>query len=622
MSETISIGEDGFYHPKNEAEIIALIQQARAQGQQVRVRGSAHSVAAAVFTSNFQKGMAQASGFNLMLDQMRKVTFLEGSATEDSILVAVEAGCNLGQDPHDPSATSTWRNSLFAQIHEKGWAFPDTGGIIHQTAAGFISTGSAGGSVKYSVGDAIEAIRFIDGTGQVQVASRTENPDLLAAAGVSLGLLGIITQVTFRCVKRFSIRGSEVTSSVQDCEIDLFGPGGNGKPSLQQFFEQTEYTRLLWWPQKGVEKMVVWKGERIPFDSSMERKPYVEIGKRFDNPLLTLLTQVIGQAGASAFYTLVGTWPQWVHALLANEQIRLAFEDLCKKEHAASQHLVQKLLEKPTVFSQATTQVPEIAKILSDNATSSAGGLKLPSAESGLLDLIAHLLQWIGKLYEEAHGGIIGDLLNKLLAEIAEAFITWVINLFIQDGTQQFQDYWYDALPMDNQISDVLMPTEFTELWIPLSRTQEVMRALKQFYEQGGMAATGTFSCEIYAAKGSDFWLSASYGEPVVRVDVFWFAYNLKDPSLAFYPQYWKLLAPYDFRPHWAKYMPDPSSSTGLAYRQALYPKWNDFQQLRARMDPDQLFVTDYWRWHLGIPAAQQATRSQAPGATAVPKAG
>ncbi|OJH42504.1 D-arabinono-1,4-lactone oxidase [Cystobacter ferrugineus] len=605
MSDVIAIGQDGFYHPLNEQQIIAIIQEARARGQQVRVRGSGHSVAAAVYTSNFQKGMARSSGFNLMLDQMRAVTFHEETATEDSMLVTAEAGCNLGQDPHDPSATSTWANSLFAQINDKGWAFPDTGGIIHQTVAGFISTGSAGGSLTDSVGDAIHAIRFIDGTGQVRYASRETNPELFRAAGVSLGLLGIITAVTFRCVRRFAIQGTEVTTSVQDCAIDLFGPGGNGKPSLQQFLEQTEYARLLWWPQQGVEKMVVWQGKRIPYDPNMKVEPYVEIGRRFDNdPLLTLLTQVLGQAAGSAFYTLVGTWPQWVHALMGNREIRLAFQDFCKKEVGKSTRLLQHLFDRPTLLAHAITHVPEVAEHSSDNGT--PGGplsVTLPADPSKLLELVGSLLAWLGKLYDEGEK-LFGNELDKLLGELSEAFICWIIDKFVQDGTQTFQDYWYATLPMDNQISDVRMPTEFTELWVPLSRTQEVMQVLRKHYEEGGMAATGTYSCEIYSAKQSEYWLSPSYGEPVVRIDIFWFAYNLKDPSLSYYPQFWKLLAPYDFRPHWAKYLPDADSATGVGYLRALYPKWQEFMQLREQMDPGQLFVTDYWRWHLDIAEA------------------
>jgi hypothetical protein len=52
------------------------------------------------------------------------------------------------------------------------------------------------------------------------------------------------------------------------------------------------------------------------------------------------------------------------------------------------------------------------------------------------------------------------------------------------------------------------------------------------------------------------------------------------------------------YRFHWGKYLADDSAS----YLKRLYPKWDDFMRLRAELDPDQVFVSAYWRKHLGIP--------------------
>ncbi|HYO65572.1 MAG TPA: D-arabinono-1,4-lactone oxidase, partial [Archangium sp.] len=135
-----------------------------------------------------------------------------------------------------------------------------------------------------------------------------------------------------------------------------------------------------------------------------------------------------------------------------------------------------------------------------------------------------------------------------------------------------------------------------------LEKTQEVMNKLRDFYEKGGFKATGSFSCEIYAAKDNDLWLSPAYKQKVVRVDVFWFhdVFRSEDELKAFYQQYWELLREYNFRPHWAKYL--PAGDMGPAYLAQRYPMWNQFLELRAKMDPKQLFVTDYWRNALGIP--------------------
>jgi len=151
-------------------------------------------------------------------------------------------------------------------------------------------------------------------------------------------------------------------------------------------------------------------------------------------------------------------------------------------------------------------------------------------------------------------------------------------------------------LPMDNRVDDKLVPTDFTEIWIPLSQTAEVMRRLRTFYKQKGYAATGSYSCELYAAKRSDFWMSPSYGDDVFRVDVFWFGYNESDPAVSYYPQFWKLLQDLPCRFHWGKYMP-----VNPQYLKKQYPQWEAFMALRAKHDPNQIFVTDYWRQRLGI---------------------
>ena len=47
----IPSGEDGYYHPSNEAEICELVKHAADNGLRVRVRGSSHSVPPAIYTS-------------------------------------------------------------------------------------------------------------------------------------------------------------------------------------------------------------------------------------------------------------------------------------------------------------------------------------------------------------------------------------------------------------------------------------------------------------------------------------------------------------------------------------------------------------------------------------------
>jgi hypothetical protein len=129
------------------------------------------------------------------------------------------------------------------------------------------------------------------------------------------------------------------------------------------------------------------------------------------------------------------------------------------------------------------------------------------------------------------------------------------------------------------------------------------MRALRDFWSAGGLDATGTFATEIYAAPANPFTLSAAHGTPVLRIDPFVFWRKDATPELDFFPGYWELLKQFDARLHWGKTLSAPGSSTGVAYRrdQCGAAAWDAWKAQRAAWDPDELFVSAYWRAHLGL---------------------
>lgn len=180
--------------------------------------------------------------------------------------------------------------------------------------------------------------------------------------------------------------------------------------------------------------------------------------------------------------------------------------------------------------------------------------------------------------------------------------------VFVGDGVKTFWDYWYSGLPMDNQMGDKIMPVWFTELWIPIEQSQSVLNTMKTYYEgETGCERTGKFTVEIYAAKKSPFWLSPAYGNDVIRIDIFWFANNAggdRAAPITYYQQFWDLLRPYKFRPHWAKYFPDPVATPEWSgYLESVYDKdkWARWRNLRAQNDPGMIFLNDYWRSRLEI---------------------
>ena len=193
----------------------------------------------------------------------------------------------------------------------------------------------------------------------------------------------------------------------------------------------------------------------------------------------------------------------------------------------------------------------------------------------------------------------LGRLINERL--LAPLYLA-LANAFLPTGkksVQEFREVWNDGLPMDNRVSYDWTPIVFSEMWIPLDKTHAVMRALREHYRNHGVSTVGTWAIELYAAPRSDFWLSPAYEQDVIKFDALWFEKNPGDPARDFYPQFWKILMTFGCRFHWAKHLPvDPE------YMRAQYARWDDFMKLRDELDPNQTFVTDYWRERMGIPPA------------------
>jgi hypothetical protein len=182
---------------------------------------------------------------------------------------------------------------------------------------------------------------------------------------------------------------------------------------------------------------------------------------------------------------------------------------------------------------------------------------------------------------------------------------------------QSFRDWAWRGLPMDNQANDVLVPTEFTELWVPLARTGLAVRLLNHYLTEPGddreaYRRTGLYAWELYAAKPTRFWMGASHTtgddewkDGVLRIDVYWFGANRGDPATTFYPPLWELFRDngIPFRLHWGKFQPvyERGDRHWVDFFATHYPRWDDFLQLRARRDPNNIFLTSYWRDRFGL---------------------
>lgn len=626
---TLQRSSDGCHHPATESELCELIALARKTGKQLRVMGSTHSVWKAIVTDHFAGAATPENEVTVVLDRYTKVfEAKDDPKSPGNKLVEVQAGCHVGlsptrpvqariiERPHDsdirqpsPWHEGSWEASLTSTLHHRdGLALPDLGGISHQTIAGFISTGSAGGTVKWSVHEAIVALRVIDGEGNVKELTRDstgEDGEWFRSAGIGLGLCGVISTVTFRCIPTFDISGSEtISATMQSDDLDFYSNRkGSGLPTLEQFLVETDYCRLMWWPQKDFDRLVVWQAQREPFDPKRELKPYHEIAH----------FPVLSQVAASVVYTVLGHLDEPEAAV---EHLRFLRKSVTTVDVKGVGDWLRKWFAPPVDPSFPTEPqklFPWITALIEQLRGERHGPVTLGAAWILVVEFLVtatdDVLAFALKL------PILRELFKRLGTLVPEHIDT-VLGLFVSTGTngapatQTFCDRGFMGLPMDNQMDDLLMPTWFTEIWVPFTpgdgRVEQTIALLRKHFDAdgtaaGAYAATGAFSFELYVGKRDDtFYLSAATGTHVFRVDVFWFGKNAGDPVTGFYRQFWDLLEPLGYRLHWGKFLPTPDQNDPGKLTKS-YPSWDKWKQTRARVDPGNVFLTKYWKQHLGL---------------------
>ncbi len=165
--------------PASRGELIETVKGAGDAGLTVRAAGSGHS-----FTD-----IACTGGVLLDLERLDRVLEVDREAGR----VKVEAGIDL--------------RDMNEAIWGYGLAVENLGDIDKQTAAGAVSTATHGtGSRFRNLSSQIEGVELVLPDGTLMEISADQEPDLLPAARVGLGALGVIATLTFRAIPAFTIR--------------------------------------------------------------------------------------------------------------------------------------------------------------------------------------------------------------------------------------------------------------------------------------------------------------------------------------------------------------------------------------------------------------------------------
>jgi L-gulono-1,4-lactone dehydrogenase len=175
--------------PSSLAELAEVVGRAGERGQRVRMAGAGHSFSDICCTD----------GVLVALDRMAGVIDVDRS----SGLVKVQGGITI--------------HALNQRLAERGLAMENLGDIDVQSIAGAISTATHGtGARLRNIPSQVSALTLLLADGSTLECSSERDPEVFSAARVGLGALGVVAEVTLRCVPAFVLEGVDRPAPLEE----------------------------------------------------------------------------------------------------------------------------------------------------------------------------------------------------------------------------------------------------------------------------------------------------------------------------------------------------------------------------------------------------------------------
>jgi FAD/FMN-containing dehydrogenase len=160
------------------SDVVGAVREAAKHRRGLRVQGSGHSFTPIVQTDHTLVDISALSG----VDAADSVT---GRAT-------IRAGTPLSE-----VGEPLWRHGL---------SLANQGDVDTQTISGAIATGTKGSGPRFgSLSSTVRGFRLVNGLGDT-VAITEDEPELLHAAQVSVGMLGVVIDIDVQCVPAYKLR--------------------------------------------------------------------------------------------------------------------------------------------------------------------------------------------------------------------------------------------------------------------------------------------------------------------------------------------------------------------------------------------------------------------------------
>jgi len=227
--------------PEDEDAVRTLVDRARRASTKLRPVGAGHSSSPLVRTEDVL----------VSLDRLASRTV---QRHEEPHLATVSAAVPLGE--------------LGESLYETGLAMDNLGDVDVQSIAGATATGTHGTGLRFgNLSTQVAGVRVVTGTGEVLEISDRENADLLPAARLSLGALGVVTRMTLRLSPTYHLRRRNWCSSIAWTLDHLHQLQRQNRNMDFYWYPRTDTTQIRTLNRRGEEPELTPAGEPRTIES-------------------------------------------------------------------------------------------------------------------------------------------------------------------------------------------------------------------------------------------------------------------------------------------------------------------------------------------------------------------
>ncbi|UVI35918.1 D-arabinono-1,4-lactone oxidase [Brevibacterium spongiae] len=252
-----------FASPASAEDLSEIVTRAAADGDRLRIVGAGHSFTPVAAGDDVMVNLDALSGIVAVDEAGQRVRFHAGTRLRD----------------------------IPALLEPYGLALTNQGDVNPQSLAGAISTSTHGTGLGFTgFAGTVTGLTLMGPDGQVRNLSATTEPETFDLARVSLGVLGVITEVELQCVPAFDLIAEEKVAGFDEL-LD----------GLEERMRAADHFEFYWFPH--TEKVLTKTNTRVdPGQAGPGR--LAEAGVR--NRWLTLLDKEVVENGALRVAVEVG----------------------------------------------------------------------------------------------------------------------------------------------------------------------------------------------------------------------------------------------------------------------------------------------------------------------------